>query len=358
MKGTMTHDRLPLDGRSLSFQDFNAGKMGIALDLGRPEGQAIVRRLAEWADVLGESFTPAAMRRWNLHYEALRQINPRLIYLSTCLGGQFGPYSTMAGYGNLSAALAGFNSLCGWPDRAPAGPNGYYTDYVTPPFVVTAVLAALHHRDQTGAGQHIDIAQAEAPVHFLTPAILDYEVNGRVVEADGNRSEDKAPHGVFPCLGNDRWVALAVEDDVQWARLCALIGRPELANDPRFDSLARRKRNEDELEREVTNWTSQMAAETVQERLIAAGIAAHIVSDARDLHNDPQLHHRNHWVTVPHATLGDLVVESTLFKLSRTPGRTLSAAPSIGQHAFEVLSQFAGYSEDEIADFAAAGVLQ
>jgi crotonobetainyl-CoA:carnitine CoA-transferase CaiB-like acyl-CoA transferase len=140
--------------------------------------------------------------------------------------------------------------------------------------------------------------------------------------------------------------------------LCALIGRPDLTNDPRFVSLASRKRNEDELEREVTNWTSQMTAEAVQERLIAAGIAAHVVSDARDLSNDPQLHHRNHWVTVPHATLGDLVVESTRFKLSRTPGRTLSAAPSIGQHAFAVLSQFAGYSADELADFAAAGVLQ
>ncbi|MBI5947252.1 MAG: CoA transferase [Chloroflexi bacterium] len=343
---------------SLSFQDFSAGKTGIALDLTKPEAQEVVRRLAAWADVLGESFTPSAMRRWNLHYEALREVNDRLVYLSTCLGGQFGPYSGMAGYGNLSAALTGFNALCGWPDRAPAGPNGYYTDYATPPFIVAAVLAALEYRDRTGKGQHIDIAQIEAPVHFLTPAILDYEVNGRVLERAGNRSEEMAPHGVFPCLGDDRWVALAVEDDAQWTTFCILLGRPEFARDRRFNSLAARKQNEDAIEQEVGAWTSRQAPETVQDSLIAAGIPAHVVSNARDLYNDAQLQHRCHWVSVPHATLGDIVVETTRVKLSRTPGRTLSGAPTIGQDTFSVLTEIAGYSPDEVANLAASGVLQ
>src|SRR5438477_2157498 len=127
------------------------------------------------------------MRNWGLQYDVLQTLNPRIIYVSTCQGGQTGPYSEFAGYGNHGAALAGFNVLCGWPDRLPAGPWGPYTDFVTPPFITAAILAALEERDRTGSGQHIDVAQMEAPIHFLAPVMLDYEVNGHSLVPDGNR---------------------------------------------------------------------------------------------------------------------------------------------------------------------------
>ncbi|MBI5947260.1 MAG: CoA transferase [Chloroflexi bacterium] len=351
-------DGVPGPERSGPYHDFNAGKLGLALDLRKPQAQEIVRRLAAWADVVGESFTPRAMRGWGLHYEALREINPRLIYVSSCLGGQVGPYSHMAGYGNHGAALAGFNDLCGWKDRPPAGPNGPYTDYVTPKFITTAVIAALDYRDRTGLGQHIDISQMEAPVHFLTPAMLDYEVNGRVLQPDGNRHGEMAPHGVFPCLGVDRWVALAAEDDGQWQRLCAAMEMPGLASDARFASLASRKLHEDELEVIIAAWTAALPAEAVQERGVALGVPAHVVATADDLHNDPQLRHRDHFLTVPHPDLGDIVVEGGRFKLSRTPARIERPGPTYGQDASHVLMDILGYSSDQVAEIAAAGVLQ
>src|SRR5262249_21678413 len=245
--------------------------------------------------------------------------------------------------------LAGFYHLCGWKDRPSAGPQGAYTDYVTPKFILAAVIASLDYRDRTGLGQHIDIAQMEAPVHFLTPALLDYEVNGHVIQADGNRSDEMAPHGVFPCLGTDRWVAIAVEDDEQWLALCSVVDMPELAADVRLRSLGGRKSREDELERRIGEWTAAHTAEEVQKRLIAAGVPAHVVATAEDLKEDPQLRHRNHYVPVEHPEFGRIIVEDARFKLSRTPARIESAGPAFGQDAWHVLTDILGYSDEEAA---------
>ena len=161
------------------FANCNAGKFGISLDLGNPAARAVVHDLVRWADVVTESFSPKAMRAWGFDYESLRKVNPRLIMLSSCLMGQTGPLAKIAGFGNMAAAISGFHNLTGWPDRAPSGVFGAYTDYVAPRFTAMAILAALDHRRRTGEGQYIDQSQAECAIHFLGPAILDYTVNGR-----------------------------------------------------------------------------------------------------------------------------------------------------------------------------------
>jgi crotonobetainyl-CoA:carnitine CoA-transferase CaiB-like acyl-CoA transferase len=211
------------------FHSTNVGKRMLTLDPGKPEGRQTVLDLVRWADVVCESFTPKGMKGFGLDYATLRQHKPDLIMLSTCLMGQTGPLAGFAGYGNLAAAMTGFYDLTGWPDRPPAGPFGAYTDYIAPRFNAAAILAALEHRRLTGEGQHIDLAQAEASLHFLAPAILDYTVNGIVTTRGGNRDRELAPHGVYPCAGKDRWVAIAARDDRDWRALCEALGAPALA---------------------------------------------------------------------------------------------------------------------------------
>ncbi|HLZ70383.1 MAG TPA: CoA transferase, partial [Dehalococcoidia bacterium] len=172
--------------RSGLFSNVNCCKLGISINLSKPQGRGLLLKLVRWADIVAESFAAGALRRAGLDYETLRQINPGLIMLSTCLNGQDGPQSALAGFGTMGSALAGFGALTGWPDRAPTGPFGAYTDYVAPKFVATSLLAALDHRRRTGEGQYIDLSQVEAALHFLTPALLDYTVNGRITRRAGN----------------------------------------------------------------------------------------------------------------------------------------------------------------------------
>jgi crotonobetainyl-CoA:carnitine CoA-transferase CaiB-like acyl-CoA transferase len=179
-------DNKPAYNGSGLFGTYNAGKLGLALDLNKPQAREVVLDLVRWADVVCESFSPKAMRTWRLDYESLREVNPDLIMLSSCLMGQSGPMSRFVGFGNMAAAVAGFYHFCGWPDRPPSGPFGAYTDYIAPRFGAIAVLAALDYRRRTGKGQYIDQSQAESALHFLTPALLDYAANRRSEDGVGN----------------------------------------------------------------------------------------------------------------------------------------------------------------------------
>jgi len=241
-------DGQPGPERSGLYANVNAGKLGITLNLAKPEAREVALRLAAWADVVVESYSPKAMRAWGLDYESLRKVNPRLIMMSSCLNGQTGPHAALAGFGTMGAALAGFTELAGWPDRPPAGPFGAYTDYVAPKFIAAALLAALDYRRRTGEGQYIDLAQAEAAMHFLTPAILDYTVNGHVQTRVGNFSPHEAPHGVYPCAGDDRWVAIACATEAQWQALCDAMDHQEWKADPRFLTLPARAANHEALD--------------------------------------------------------------------------------------------------------------
>jgi len=192
------HGGRPGAERSALFHNANSNKRMLTLDPTNPAGRAVVLDLVRWADVVTESFAPGVMHRWGLDYATLRTVRPDVVMLGTCLMGQTGPWASFAGYGNLAAAIAGFSNLGGWPDRPPAGPFSAYTDYVSPRFTAAVILAALEHRRRTGEGQYVDLSQAEASLHFLGPALLDYVVNGRVWPRHGNRDPDMAPHGVYP----------------------------------------------------------------------------------------------------------------------------------------------------------------
>jgi crotonobetainyl-CoA:carnitine CoA-transferase CaiB-like acyl-CoA transferase len=339
------------------FLNMNAGKLGITIDPGNPEGRSIILDLVKWADVVTESFSPRAMRNWGLDYETLRKIKPEIVMLSSCLMGQTGPLASFAGYGNLAAAISGFFNLGGWSDRAPCGPFGAYTDYVSPRFTAAALLAALEWRDRTGEGQYIDLSQAEASLSFLGPALLDYTANGRVAERAGNRDREVAPHGIYPCAGDDRWIAIVCRDDREWKALSESMERPDLAADRRFSSPATRSEHQAELDVLISYWTGCFEPLVLEHRLQHQGIAAHQVQNSAEAIADPQLIHRGHFVALEHSTLGPIIVEGSRFKLSRTPARVNRAAPTVGQDTHDVLEQILGYSEERITELVAAGAL-
>jgi crotonobetainyl-CoA:carnitine CoA-transferase CaiB-like acyl-CoA transferase len=335
----------------------NAGKLGVTLDMTKEEGRAVAHDLVRWADIVTESFSPKAMRGWGMDYRSLSKLKPEIIMLSSNLFGQTGPLAEFAGYGTMGAAVARFNTVIGWPDREPAM-VGAYTDYVSPRFVVASILAALDHRDRTGQGQYVDFSQTEASLHFLTPALLDYAVNGRVQGREGNRDPRMAPHGVYPAAGDDLWVAIAVRDDEQWRALCDVIGQRELASDKRFAALDARLANQDDLDAIVSEWTREREKGRAEALLQARGVAAHAVQDSAEALRDPQLVHRGHFVELPHEVHGTTTVESSRFRLSRTPAKIERAGPTFGRDNFYVLETILGYGAERIAELAAAGVLE
>lgn len=352
------HDGQPDLEHSGLFHNVNAGKLGLTLNLARDAGRAVALDLVRWADVVTESFSPKAMRAWGFDYASLRQVKPDLIMVSTCLMGQNGPLAQFAGFGNLAAAISGFFSLTGWPDRPPAGPFGAYTDYVAPRFTAIAILAALEYRRRTGQGQYIDQSQAESALHFLTPALLDYTVNGRCQERVGNVDAHLAPHGVYPAAGHDAWLAIAVNHDAQWQALCAVIERPELAHDTRFATQAARLAQRDPLDMLLAAWTQMQDAHTAEAALQRRGVPASAVQNSQALYNDPQLLQRGHFVELSHALHGTTTVEGSRARLSRTPARVERAAPTLGQDNQYVLETILGYSPEHIAALTAAGVLR
>ena len=343
--------------RSGLWGNNNAGKYGLTLDLSTAGAREIVMDLVRWADVVCEAFSPKAMRAWGFDYESLRQVKPDLIMLSTCLMGQSGPLSRFAGFGNLAAALCGFYNLVGWPDRPPSGPFSAYTDYIAPRFGACALMAALIHKKLTGEGQYIDQAQAESALHFLALPILDFSANQRRYQPVANRDLYHAPHGVYAATGHDRWVAIACRTEDDWRALCAVMDAPQLAADARFNTFAGRQANCDELDRLINQWTRTAEAHDLERRLQARGVPAHVVQNADDLYQDQQLHHRKHFVEVPHSELGKTWVENSRFTLSRTPARVERAAPMLGEHNQYVLEQILGYGEDRIAELVGAGAL-
>jgi crotonobetainyl-CoA:carnitine CoA-transferase CaiB-like acyl-CoA transferase len=335
----------------------NAGKYGLTLDLSTAGAREIVIDLVRWADVVCEAFSPKAMRAWGFDYESLRQVKPDLIMMSTCLMGQSGPLSRFAGFGNLAAALCGFYNLVGWPDRAPSGPFSAYTDYIAPRFGAAALMAALIHKKLTGEGQYIDQAQAESALHFLALPIVDFSANGRSYQPVANRDLYHAPHGVYAAAGNDRWIAIACRTEEQWEALCQVMNAPQLTADPHFATFAARQANQGQLDGLINDWARSREADEIERSLQWHGVPAHVVQSAADMFQDPQLHHRKHFVEVPHRELGKTWVENSRFTLSRTPARIERGAPTLGEHNQYVLEQILGYDSQRIAGLVADGAL-
>ncbi|WP_235735550.1 CaiB/BaiF CoA transferase family protein [Nocardioides alcanivorans] len=346
---------------SALFGNCNAGKLGLTLDLKSSEGQEVVRDLVGWADVVVESFSPGQLRKWGLDYETLRADKPDLVMLSTSIAGQDGPWSTLAGFGNVGSSLSGFQHLVGYEDRLPMGTFGPYTDYVGPRLALVTLLAALEHRRRTGEGAYIDVAQVEAGVFFLSPQVAHYGCDGTIAERHGNRDPQAVPHGVFPARsveGVERFVAIAVRDRSEWQALARAIGRDDLAERDDLATAEGRRAIEGELEQLIAAWTAERSASEVEEALQRLGVPAHAAVTSDDYPHEPQLAHRGHLVELPHPTHGRTFVEGPRYRLSETPGTPRRAAPALGQDNETVLRDLLGYDEARIDALREGGILR
>jgi len=343
--------------RSGYFAAYNANKYSTSLNLRHPQAMEVVRRLVKWCDVLVENFRPGTMEKFGLAYQKLKEIKPDLIMLSTSNQGQTGPQATTSGYGFTLCALGGLTNLTGWSDRGPCHPFGAFSDFITPWLSLTALIAALEYRRRTGKGQFIDVSQYECGLFPLSSILLDYAINGHEFSRQGNRCSYAAPHGAYPCQGEDSWCAIAVESESEWLAFCRAISKPELAADARFCCLEKRKGNEDELDNIVADWTRQRTAKEVMEVLQREGVAAGVVQNAADLFEDPQLKHRKHFQVLEHPEIGHHSYEMPAFRLSQTPARLSTPAPCLGQHNEYVCKELLGMSDDEFVQLLNAGVL-
>jgi crotonobetainyl-CoA:carnitine CoA-transferase CaiB-like acyl-CoA transferase len=346
-----------LEGSTL-YDGLNVGKRNVTLNLKHPRAVELVRRLVvEWADAICENFAPRAMKGFGLDYDALAALKPDVVMISACLNGQTGPHKDYPGFGGQGAALSGYNALTGWPDREPVGPHGTITDSLAPRYVAAALAAGLHYRRRTGNGVYFDVSQVESALHALTPWLLDYQLDGTVRIRDGNRHADAVPHGAFPCrdegaLG-DRWIAIACWDDDDWARLARHLG----VDDPSLATFDGRRARVDEVEELVANWTRGRTRAEVAAALQADGIEAVPVYDFGDLHDDPQLASRDHFVPLRHPFIGDGFYERNGFRIEGTTSGYDRSGPTLGQDNDWVLGDLLGLTSDDIAALEADGAL-
>lgn len=338
------------------FPYYNNNKYGVTLNLQHPRGVEIARRIVAWADIMVEAFRPGTMSKFGLDYDEVKKIKRDIIMLSVSSQGQTGPGANVIGMGLHVASLCGFMNLTGWPDRPPCVPVGAYPDYISPRFGLAALIAALDYRRRTGKGQHIDISQYESSLQFLAPALLDFLVNGRAINRNGNYCANAAPHGAYPCLGEDRWCAISVFTDEEWHNCCQAMGNPPWTNDPRFSTLAKRKENEAELDALVGEWTENHDAEEVMEVMQSHGVAAGVVENCDDTYHDPQLRYRNYLTELNHREIGKHSYQCPSFRLSGTSLNPTKPAPCLGEHNYFFYTQVLGMSDEEFVELQRAGV--
>ena len=343
--------------RSAYFTAYNINKMSIGIDLANPEGTKIIMKLAKWADVIIESFAPGIMESFGLGYEDIKRIKPDVIFLRTNMLGATGPRASMRGFGFQLVGYTGFTYITGWPDRTPVQPFGPYTDSIAPRFTTSALILALIHKRRTGKGVYIDVSQHETGIQFLAPILLDRQITGRNRERRGNLHSVYCPHGVYPCKGEDRWIAIAVTSDEEWAALIEIVDTLEIRQNE-FASKHDRKQNEDKIDAIISQWTRQYTAEEITERLQEKGIPAGIVENSQDLAQDPQLAYRKAIWYLDNEEVGRHAAFGQGFILSKAPPPDPKPSPRLGEHTFSICKEILNMRDEEIAKLLRDGVLQ
>ena len=350
------------------FASRNASKKSFALNMSHPAAVSVARRLARTSSVVTSNFRPGVMERWGLSYQELSAGQPDLIYLTMPMQGATGPHSRYAGFGSTIAALSGLVAPSGLPGRVPVGTGTHYPDHVpNPGHALVALLAALVHRNRTGRGGRIELSQFESTTGLLGPAVLRYSVTGNQPSARGNRVPWAAPHGVYPCLGDDTWIAISAGTEAQWAALSGVLARSEpggdgepgedLAADPRFAGLDSRREHEDALDGMVAARTARWDRWELMGRLQAAGVPASVVETTGDVFDDPVLAARRYWRVLEHPVMGPVRNASAPHLWNGQPVSPASPAPLLGQHTEEISTDLLGLSADEYRQLVADGVL-
>ena len=321
---------------------------GITLDFRKDRGTAVAIDLVRSADVVIENFSPGVMKRHGLAYEDLRKVRPDVIMISLTAAGQDGPLANILTYGNIISALGGLDALQGYIGAGK--PSAYGTSIPDPLMGLQGafvVLSALRHRAKTGKGQYIDLSQWEGTAALAGGPLMDYVFNKRITYPKGNRDDMMAPHGVYPCKGNDRWVSIAVKTDEDWRSLCEAMDRPDLASDERYGDTFSRQMRHDDIDAIIGDWTSSRTPMQVTRALQKRGVAAFPSMSVKDVMEDPHYKARENWVPQDHP-LGKQVIYNLPYKLSKTPGEIQRPATMVGQYNDEVYGELLGLSREEI----------
>ena len=346
--------------KGANFYEQNRNKLGVTLDLSKPEGLQVLRNLVSIADVFSENFTPRVIKNFGLEYEDLRKIKPDIIMVSSTGYGFYGPWSNFGATGPATEGAAGLAYQTGYLGGGPVMAEIPYTDYTSGEHTVFAVMAALMHRLRTGQGQFVDISQTQATSSTIPEVLMDFSANGRSGQRIGNQDTVMSPHGCYPCRGDDRWITIAVATDEEWQAVCRVLGQNGWAADPRFNDSFSRWKNRDELDALIGTVTSTWDAHELMHALQKDGVAAGAVLDSKDLLFDPHLGQRNFYEVVTHhesTGIPPLPYAGRPWKLSKTPAVNSQPAPLMGEHNNLVLSGLLGKTAEEMAELEEAGII-
>ena len=346
------------------FNNYNRNKLGVTLNMRDPRGRALADRLIASSSVVTENFAPGVMERWGLTYERLKELTPDIIFARMSGFGHTGPHAEHKSYGPVVQAVSGLSHISGLPGEEPSGWGLSYMDNEAAFFNAAALMMAIYNRNATGQGSEIDVSAVEAGINLLGPLLLDVSVNGRSTRGPefppGNRLEEPhaAPHGVYPCMGKDRWVAIAVFDETEWQALVAAMGHPAWASEAPFATLAARVANQDALDAKMAEWTADKDRFELMHRLQAVGVRAGAVQTAEDLNEtDPQIAERGVYFEMDHPVIGEARFEGTPIKFSSIPQENWRSAPLLGEDNAYVFKGLLGMDDDEFETLTAEGVL-
>ena len=357
-------DSAPDLNKSGMFNNFNRNKLGVTINLRTQRGRSLAEQLIASSSVVTENFAPGVMERWGFTYEHLNRLSPEVIYGRMSGFGHSGPKAAYRSFGPVVQAVAGLSHISGLPGQEPSGWGFSFMDNEAAFFNTTALLTAIYQRNRTGKGTEVDVSSVEVGINLLGPLLLEVATNKRSTRgADfplGNRVEhpNAAPHGVYPCLGEDRWIAIAVFDDNEWQALVVAMGSPLWAAESRFTSLDERIRNQDALDAGLSAWTRDQDRYGLMHRLQGAGVCAGVVQRAEDTNeNDPQIAHRDLFFELDHPVIGMARFEGTPIHFSRIAPDNWRSAPLLGEDNEYVFKELLGLDPDEYDSLVAEGVI-
>lgn len=344
--------------RSGYFANRNANKQDIALNMNHPKAREVAVRLIKQSDIVINNFRVGQMEKWQLGWDDVQKINPRIIYVTMSLQGIDGPHRQYMGYGVNLNALCGLTARAAFPGQEPFGTGTNYTDHVmVPTHTLFGIMAALLEREATGRGQTVSISQLDSALSMVPSDAMAYAANGEVLPPLGLGDPHAAPHGVYKTLGYRKWIAIAVFSDAEWGRLRAVMGDPAWAAEERFASLQARQQNEAELNSRIEAWTATQYSDWLMAEFLRHGVKAGMVRDAREAIEDEHLRQRGFWSYLDHPVVGVSLYNRAPITFSETPVVMETSAPSIGQDTMEVLTGMLGYSPAEVESLTAEEVL-
>jgi crotonobetainyl-CoA:carnitine CoA-transferase CaiB-like acyl-CoA transferase len=339
------------DGEPLRWPGLSRNKKSITLDLHKPEGIEIFKKLASKVDIVIENFRPGTLEKWGAGYEELKKVNPNLVMVRVSGYGQTGPYREKAGFGTPATAFSGFTYLQGFKDRHPVSPSFSLTDYITGIYVAFAAVTAIYYRDVNpeGCGQMVDIALYETVFRMMEFLVAEYDQLGKVRERAPGLNGHSSPSGTF-MTKDGHWIVLVTSTDSTFNRLAKAMDREDMLSDEKFYTNSKRLENNEETNGIVADWIRTMNRDELLQKLDEYGVPVSPILSIKDIFEHPQYKARENIVTVSHPRLGQIKMPGIVPKFEKTPGSIRSIAPDLGEHNFEILQEMLGLTETEIKD--------